>query len=252
MMSNRPKFRFRFGLPLAVVAAALSGCQTSEQESNDVVATAGPVVAMEQAHGQSAWDGFKVVTFGADIQFGGKVLSMLTEVEPETWTIAQTVLSPSSATIRHAGGLTEVTAGGLTDDWDIEHVATFWPHVYAAPFRVATPGTRFEYVGSEVIDGYPYEVIEVQYDDLSGSPFEMCHYYITAADNEVGYGHLAMMRYPVDGEEHVAVFEPLLAVEVDGAEIIFPQTVEFYRWTADGPDMGESLGMAQYTFISAR
>ncbi|MCK4873649.1 MAG: hypothetical protein KAS72_13085 [Phycisphaerales bacterium] len=256
----------RSGLWLAASAALLGGCAAPEPGGGPAVEATelAPIVVMEQAHGKAVWDQLSVISYGTDLQFGDLAIGSTTDLELGPWRITERVTSPFQATIRSAGGLIEVADGEISEGYPTEFMVNTWARFFAAPFWMSDPGASHEYLGRVEIDGYPYDAVRITFENDPSEAWYIC--YITAPENEVGGGHLAMLRYTVicfgtpdaEGlEEHVAVYHQLEDVDVAGGRIIIPQVVSFHRWVgayedvgAGGqPNMDEELGEVLYTLL---
>jgi hypothetical protein len=263
----------RLGL-IVGVAALLSGCAGENGDSMarpapEPVTTETPqaVEDMLAAHGDAAWDELSAVVYSTDVDFAGIPYQSQTRLEIDAWMITERVSEPAEFTMRQGGGLVEVPEGTPPPGFNVEAMINRWAYFFAAPFVMDEEGTGLTYLGPVLIDGRLYDAVRVD-PDLGNStcPMEWLVAYITSPGNEVGVGHLAMLRYPVvapmqDDDmvtgEHVAVYEPLAAYDTPAGQLVVPETITFHPWIgefgidgAEGePNFEETLGVAQYELM---
>ncbi len=261
--------RLVLGLGAAVL---LTGCGGGgQQQTLAPVATVPDCVEdMSEAHNAAAWWQLATVEYSTAVNFQGMPYRSQTVLGLADWSISETVSEPTSFTMRAAGGLEEVLPGGeLPEGFNVAAMIYRWPYFFAAPFVLAEETSGMEYLGPVLIEDRLYDAVWIEPDTGDSTcPCDWMIAYITSAGNEVGTGHLAMLRYPVSyatGEdsvvaaEHVAVYEPLESVPTGAGRVVLPGTLTFHPWMGslevDGPEgmpsLDETLGTVEFHLLNA-
>ena len=264
---NVKNLRLVSRITLALAATSfISGCNTNSGAYTEKEMYVQPFTEMLQFHGQIAWDQSSVIQYTTSQKVMGMTIESTTELYPHTWEITETYTSPFSCTIHESGGLVEIPVGELPDNMNAEDMINRWAYIYTAPFVLPEIGGQ-QYLGPVTIDGRPYDAVLVTPDESSQCPCNWYLAYVTAQGNDVGSGHLAMLRYPVpegmpgmEGyTEQVVVYDPLTVESTPYGDLILPAHVNVYPWNGNYDDNGaegapvtdQPFAEVDFTFISA-
>ncbi len=251
-------------------AGLLAGCQGTPMSGHDAdQPLPEPVQDLLTAHGEDAWEALSTIEYATEVDFAGIPYRSQTRLAIDEWSIEERVSEPVAFTMRQVDGLVEVSEGDAPSGFNVDAMINRWPYFFAAPFVIGRDAAALTYLGPVLVDGRIYDAVRVDPDvGDSVCPVDWLVAYITSPGNEVGIGHLAMLRYPVTfpaqgGEmvtaEHVAVYEPLAAYETVAGEIVVPETITFHAWigdfSTDGPEgtmnADETLGTVTFHVLDA-
>lgn len=120
-------------------------------------------------------------------------------------------------------------------------------YFFAIPFVLADPGTNHEAMGTETVDGTPYDVVKVSYDaGVGDAPEDVYLAYIDAETHRLGFVRYSVTYGDIGRTEPTSVIHYREWTETSG--LVVPTRATFHPWE-DG-SLGASTAEVRFDAVA--
>ncbi|MEO1624369.1 MAG: heat-shock protein Hsp90 [Bacteroidota bacterium] len=237
-------------LALGLLGLLFTACQSSDSSDHPVaIEKKAPandyVAALEKAHKVDHFHQKEVVSFDIDIKFGGKPYGSTHMSSKTNSGKIRMTRKADKAELLFDGH--DVWLHPDTADWGRGRFDIFtWQYFFQAPYKLSDPGTKWELLGVDSLNGQAYELAKLSFEGGTGDAPD--DWYILFKDPQTNLLHAMAYIVTYSRSQEEAEKSPSLILysnykDVDGIPVA--QDWTFYKWNREEGITGEARGHGQ-------
>ncbi|MEM9917922.1 MAG: hypothetical protein AAF990_07490 [Bacteroidota bacterium] len=202
------------------------------------------VAALETAHQAERFHQKEVVSLDLELNFGGKPYAQATIVSRTNSSKIHVTRSDGATTLFDGQ---DVWLSPDTADWPSARFDIFtWQYFFQVAYKLSDPGTKWELLGRDSLDGKVYELGKLRFSSGTGDAPD--DWYLLFQDPETKLIHAMAYIVTYSRSQEEAEKSPSLIVYSDYEEvegIPFPMSWTFYKWNEAEKSTGKKRGFGK-------